>query len=522
MHAQGTPHGGHKNDMTTQPSSTRVQSAEDRADTFSQRLKQLRAGRGWSQERLAQELDTGPSTIKNWESGRSLPQPIYRERLMALFCLDAQALGLIHVEAVPMAREEPPDVVEAQVQPREKTRHRKQGEMDGVTRSFPQFLYSPQRGFGFALLVLVSVILLGSIFVLFMHVPMHTPVSQSVGSFAFQSSNLFRDGNNGGMNDTVHIEMTNVPSPQAGKHYYAWLEPADREQPSIALGMLQVQGDRAFLSYAGGSDHRNLLDVATRLVVTEQDSASATLGPSMSMHDQRYKAEFPNMHPTPASSDTLSQEYSHYGLLDHLRHLLSSDPTLLKRGLSGGLVHWLDLQTNLVVFWARQAHDAIETRSPQAASIRDPLIRMLNVLDSTAIIDSPPVPILVDRTPASFALLPRTDQVNQDSYIAHIDLHLRGVQASPGATPQMRVLSAKLDSELVEIMDQLRVVRADVTRLLHMDTLTSDEAVTLLESAFLHANTAYAGPVGVFGFVLALEAFPVMPIVSCTLIDCSR
>jgi transcriptional regulator with XRE-family HTH domain len=58
-------------------------------------LRQAREQKGWSQERLAQELDVSPQTISRWECGTAFPYPHYREQLCQLFDKDIAALGLV-------------------------------------------------------------------------------------------------------------------------------------------------------------------------------------------------------------------------------------------------------------------------------------------------------------------------------------------------------------------------------------------------------------------------------------------
>ncbi|MBV9689974.1 MAG: helix-turn-helix transcriptional regulator [Ktedonobacteraceae bacterium] len=59
------------------------------------RLRQEREVRGWSQRKLAQELDTNIDRISRWECGDSVPSPYYREKLCTLFGKDAKELGFV-------------------------------------------------------------------------------------------------------------------------------------------------------------------------------------------------------------------------------------------------------------------------------------------------------------------------------------------------------------------------------------------------------------------------------------------
>ena len=60
-----------------------------------ERLRQERELRGWSQRKLAQELDTNIDRISRWECGDSVPSPYYREKLCTLFGKDAKELGFV-------------------------------------------------------------------------------------------------------------------------------------------------------------------------------------------------------------------------------------------------------------------------------------------------------------------------------------------------------------------------------------------------------------------------------------------
>ena len=53
--------------------------------TFSEKLITLRAGRGWSQERLAEELGVTRQAVGRWEKGAGLPDAVGLTRLAAVF-----------------------------------------------------------------------------------------------------------------------------------------------------------------------------------------------------------------------------------------------------------------------------------------------------------------------------------------------------------------------------------------------------------------------------------------------------
>jgi transcriptional regulator with XRE-family HTH domain len=66
------------------------------------RLKHEREIRGWSQARVAQEIDTSVKNIGRWERGDSSPYPYFREKLCKLFDKSAEELGFFgDEEAMP-------------------------------------------------------------------------------------------------------------------------------------------------------------------------------------------------------------------------------------------------------------------------------------------------------------------------------------------------------------------------------------------------------------------------------------
>ncbi|GAC1508114.1 MAG: XRE family transcriptional regulator [Ktedonobacteraceae bacterium] len=66
-------------------------------------LRRARDQRGWSQERVAQEIGTDARNVGRWERGETIPSPHFRTKLCLLFQVNAQTLGLVvppHVSSV--------------------------------------------------------------------------------------------------------------------------------------------------------------------------------------------------------------------------------------------------------------------------------------------------------------------------------------------------------------------------------------------------------------------------------------
>lgn len=488
-------------------------------ERFASTIKRWREMRGWSQKRLADELDIGEATIKRWEGDNGLPTPTLRAKLIELTSLDAEQLGLFASRKEDTQRESVSEDVH--IQPEGQVVEKDVAILPSPSakrRSHLPYCLS-SRWKRIVLLCLVLVIILGSPLVyLYFRSNMAPEYPGIAGHVFFQSSNLLRDGTNQGIDDEVLIDIHGITNASSGKHYYTWLASEDPEQPAVLLGLLNVRQDNASLFYQGNAQHSNLLDSGARLVITEQDSTSALLGPSLHRHDQRYTATIPNTHPIPTSTDPLSAEYAQYGLLDHLRHLFSSDPTLAQQGIHAGLMNLLESQTNQVAWLAKSARDSWESNARDSMFIKNQIIRIVNILDGTTMLDSPPLPLLVSNRITSFALLPQSGFTITDSYIGHVDMHLRGIRASPGASQAMRDSIPHLLEILVQVTSSLERVREDAEHLLQMHTtqLMSEQAFTLLNDLFTHANTAYAGPSGAFLLLLSAEPLATMDIAPCT------
>src|SRR5713101_7904713 len=67
---------------------------------FHLQLKYEREKRGWSQADLAEKVQSDFKTIYRWETGKSVPHPLHRQKICELFGMSAEELGLIeHVKS---------------------------------------------------------------------------------------------------------------------------------------------------------------------------------------------------------------------------------------------------------------------------------------------------------------------------------------------------------------------------------------------------------------------------------------
>ncbi len=59
------------------------------------KLQHEREIRGWSQQKVASEIDADEKRVGIWERGESIPSPFYRQKLCQLFGKNAQELGFL-------------------------------------------------------------------------------------------------------------------------------------------------------------------------------------------------------------------------------------------------------------------------------------------------------------------------------------------------------------------------------------------------------------------------------------------
>jgi transcriptional regulator with XRE-family HTH domain len=64
-----------------------------------EKLQHQRELRGWSQRKVAEELDTTEKRVSAWECGDSTPSPYFREKLCILFGKNAEELGFLNAPA---------------------------------------------------------------------------------------------------------------------------------------------------------------------------------------------------------------------------------------------------------------------------------------------------------------------------------------------------------------------------------------------------------------------------------------
>ena len=329
------------------------------------------------------------------------------------------------------------------------------------------------------------------------------------GQAYFLSSGQFDPGSAQGIADQLQIQLNNIPDPQAGKSYYAWLL-ADRhphvEQPALEpplqftlplmLGKLPVNHGSVSFLYSGDSQHDNLFSIASRLLITEEDTNGTSKGPNADRSTWRYYAEIPQTaYGTPALS-----------ALDHIRHLFYKETKVGVLGLPGGLDVWLYRNTEKLMEWAISARDDYQPQVSDPTLIHSLFVSMLDYLDGApnVHIDVPPgTPILADRVFSRVALLSvvpaqqlKTDVANNPpGYLDHVPLHLNAVLRAPDATPDMRALATEIVQSLNNAGKWLVQARMLAKQLVYMnaDQLAQPTTLTMLDNLLTDTTYAYIG-----------------------------
>ena len=344
-----------------------------------------------------------------------------------------------------------------------------------------------------ALVVLLICVLVGgglSAFFLLTHHNTTTPVvtNSMVGQAFFASSGQVNGNTNQGSNDEFQINLQHIPNPKSGNSYYAWLLPdkSQVEAAPILLGKVPVNNGLVHFSYTGDSQHSNLLASMSQFLITEEGANITPSVPSPDLNAWRYFAALPQ---TPAPGQT-------YSLLDHLRHLLATDPTLESFHIHGGLDIWTYRNTQSILQWAGDARDAWSAKN--FTLMHQKVVTILDYLDGSKFVqqDVPPgTPILADPHIAQIGLLQLHANQEPPGYFYHIALHLNGVLASPGSTQYQRNLAVQINTGVNNVNGWLAQLHQDAVQLVHMSDaqLALSSTLSTLNDMVTQANNAYMG-----------------------------
>ena len=357
------------------------------------------------------------------------------------------------------------------------------------------------RGFPAVLVFMLLLLIVGAALLSYLWfprlralLPVADSTSRVVGRVMFLSSEQVSENSDQGIDDEVQIDLHGLSSPAAGKSYYAWLlgDKNQDEARSVLLGKLDVIRGSASLLYTGDQRHTNLLEFNSRFVVTEEDAAITPITPAPDYNSWRYYGEIPQ------SPDPLNNH--HYSFLDHMRHLLSSEPMLNELELPGGLNNWFNRNTAKLIEWTTSARDRWE-ESKDLAFVRRQTLRTLTYLDGLSFMlpDMPPGTTPPDTSKLGSVGLLDVNGPNQNpaSYIGAIVYHLNGLLDAPGSTPAVRESVSQIMPAMNNVQNWLEKLRADTKQIVAMNDvqLGQLEAYSILNDMVDQANQAYAGQV---------------------------
>jgi hypothetical protein len=193
-----------------------------------------------------------------------------------------------------------------------------------------------------------------------------------------------------------------------------------------------------------------------------------------------------------------AQDPQHFSLLDHLRHLLASDPLLNELELPGGLCNWFYRNTGKLLEWTVSARDDWQ-QGKNVDFERRQVLRVLSYLDGLSFIERdlpantglPAVPQL-----ASVGLVDVQGSNQQPpSYLTHILHHLNGLINAPGATLEQRQAAAQIINALSNVQQWFNQLRGDARQFVGMSDaqLAQPAAFSLLNDMVDLTNAAYTG-----------------------------
>ncbi|MFL5627979.1 MAG: serine/threonine protein kinase [Ktedonobacteraceae bacterium] len=305
-----------------------------------------------------------------------------------------------------------------------------------------------------------------------------------VGHATFFSSRQLDNHGQPGYNDGIQVQLQNVANPPSGNSYYAWLQNDQTEAQSIYLGTLSVNHGVATLTYTD-NQHRNLLGMMSNFLVTEESASVVPNTPSIDKNQWRYFATLPQ---TRSPKDNFSY-------LDHVRHLLSSDPALELLQLHRGINFWFLNNTEEL------QKQTVEVRDHgNLHKVRQYLANILYYLDGRCapqdLINAPGSKVPENDTIAhdtKVGLLDCPLAPQPPGYITHIGNHLSGIAQAPGAPADQVQRAIQINKNLSNIKAWLQKVRADALQLAVMDDAHLSHAQALRNDMAVQAENIVSG-----------------------------
>ncbi|GHO88943.1 protein kinase domain-containing protein [Dictyobacter formicarum] len=394
----------------------------------------------------------------------------------------------------------------------------------GVGANTPAFVHNGNRPSGdrrrvptkyvIGTVVLLVLLIIGGLSAFFIW-PSYAALSAQPGGHAFYvSSGLTSMNSSQGIADQLQIDLQNVPPPQEGKSYHAWLlgdiDPLRRDDltgplpikpPLLLTKSLPVQNGHIHYLYPGNARHDNLLSATSRLLITEEDASSANAAPSNDSAKWKYYAALPQK--------PIAQDAAAFSALIHIRHLFYNEVDISVLGLPGGLDNWLFKNTEKLLEWSVSARDnwhGAQTNSSEIGLMRNQFISQLDYLDGlkNVHVDMPTnTPVMADSVAATVGLLTVDpahqggdfNKINPLGYTDHTQFHVAQVAKASDITPETRQRAAHIVEALQNVNSWLRTVRQDAVKLFNStpDQLKQEDAGRTLDDMVTLTTYAYIG-----------------------------
>lgn len=313
--------------------------------------------------------------------------------------------------------------------------------------------------------------------------PTHV-ISTSIGDVSFFNTRQLTDAGTPGVNDGVHIDLNKLPAPAPGQRYYAWLQDNNTEPTSILLNPTTIiKAGSDSLTYTD-PQHHNLLTTMSKFLITEESEQIVPASPTLDQTQWRYQGAIPQTR----------SPVDHFSQLDHLRHLLSGDPTLNSYHLYGGIDYWFLNDAEQV----QTAAAAIKDQQDDTI-VRQQLTNILYYLDGPCA-QTELIPTHLPTTPDSNTIVTDTkigllhcEKITPAGHVAHLSSHLGGIIHAPGTTQTQKTRAFTISNNLNAINQWLTNVRADSIKLATLNNTQLEKASTLRNDLIVQADYVVNG-----------------------------
>jgi serine/threonine protein kinase len=346
----------------------------------------------------------------------------------------------------------------------------------------------------------------------------HTFVAASniVGHAFYVSSGQSVNGTARGIADRLQIALQNVPGPQPGKSYYAWLLPdknpaAPKDQtgprpitpPLLLTNNLPVHNQQVNFLYGGDGHNNNLISATSRILITEENANRTPTAPSADRSTWRYYGELPQAQ--------IPGDGHGFSALIHIRHLFYNETNIDVLGIPGGLDNWMLENTEKVFEWSISARDdwnGVTTTRGQLTQMQHQLISILDYLDGTTnthVDISTGTPVLVNPIIGRVGLLtvdpqhqiPSNYNIDPPGYIDHVQLHVGQIARATDISPAMRQRTARILDDVKRAGVWLKQVHKDTRTLFllngDLNQMRLPATGELLDQLVTYATYAYIG-----------------------------